>query len=1357
MFSPDTGHRTASFTRSSRRRQRTDSDGAFQSLRKRTKVAEHTDVHSPVDDDNGADDSHDVPVASIERQQVPMARPMPVREKPSSIPLRSLKGDTGSYLTKTAYYSVKKLPAFPDQLRDALDIDAKFVPSSQYVLATTPDTAYVWDYNSGPANLSLKVLPIPNSMKAYQLPPLGHIIGSKTTEDLGLVLVAPKSGKIMFWENIDTLESQPLFQQRRHGLEGMVGSMATGERAVELIDAKHAGILLRFNTGRIAQLLLRDGQGRPKITVRPLYASGAGDGGWVSGFMNTFTASSYQAIAAKRVISTKGHAEVYACNKDGKFYFWDIDWTGQHLFKSAIETKAEIQAGLIAGFDAPPGMFSALEIVDFAILNSPMSEKSALARPEESEPATHVLTLVRSQSESVTWFYLVELMLERDAASTRRIIQVQFNPQAPEQKGWPPKLLVPEPQHTAFIVYQTGVSIISIISSENSPENQLLANGSTSRDLFQDVLRFKLTDAHCFFASEIEPPGTKTRNSTCLLMSRGAGIIRCTANDPEKTDEPMNVHTLSPKGRIEQAVFFGGMSDNPINFNNPNPFPQIYHPSEVEGAAITISHEILSSTTPYMERQTGAMEIFLAKRAKALRDLIEYTKRLVPNLSTITKWQLLWNAEKLASAQALWAKHEARKATMDNPTGTLLQSVAEDLLKEYHEEYAGLEDAGTVTDPVSSWFTRDLWRQERLFTSSLQGLVNILHNYEREIVHKLKMELMEEADEIHWTLLETAMQFRTDHAAMYGIDDETIEDGVLTTGYEGLPRFWTSTQNSVTSIRHLVRLNNGMAKAATEVVVRGEGDEYRETTETMLDAGYALTRYCLLVHLERIRWCLAQEDEKVRASGISLQQEFESKIRGQLIQELLEVDGGEAALDYAIEFRDLESLVVVIHFNLEDYQSIIDDPKMHRRGKSEASEHLQSLRDRVKNKFFKIFGKPFSEAYLNSYVEAGRFWDLLEDDLVPDDIRTEFLHSNEAFAKLSWMHDAASNDGTRNYKDACQALAKAALSQETNAWCKDIQLCLAKLSLKAHESSTLDATLAQRNGDVKRLDAEIQATWMQDVLYHVVQGAAHGALDAESAVDLVMGEFGARHVAGKPALHQLLKRGFEELLARRVLAPEALVDVLTLMDTQPREDDVNGFLNFAFATALQVVPAAAAAPEALIELIWKRCYIRDDWAAINRAALAGEGDDDELVQDTALFYLCREIFSSTLKDNPYKTPVPLESALRSGSHESDLVNRFHREDLCAPIVQDNRVDDERLRALIDGARLEHWRDVCLRVGEQVGRQETEAEERGKKGTIGGMEWARRRGALEGLEERLRREKRAERFPKVNGSSSSMEE
>jgi nuclear pore complex protein Nup133 len=144
---------------------------------------------------------------------------------------------------------------------------------------------------------------------------------------------------------------------------------------------------------------------------------------------------------------------------------------------------------------------------------------------------------------------------------------------------------------------------------------------------------------------------------------------------------------------------------------------------------------------------------------------------------------------------------------------------------------------------------------------------------------------------------------------------------------------------------------------------------------------------------------------------------------------------------------------------------------------------------------------------------------------------------------------------------------------------------------------------------------------IQEHVHALIRGTASGALDEESALQLIMDEFGDGRLRERPALQQLLRQIFETFLSHRVVEPVLLIDVLTLMDYDPSRVDQDLYIvNNEFLSALQVLAGAwedmnPIMRESTYKLLWKRLYI---WEELNDTTDLSDEDVKKRLAGTQL-------------------------------------------------------------------------------------------------------------------------------------------
>lgn len=990
--------------------------------------------------------------------------------------------------------------------------------------------------------------------------------------------------------------------------------MLSGEVVTDMVEAGPAGFVLVFSSGRLAQLTVRDAQGRPRIEVLFLRVGGTSNGGFFGSFKNALTGSAWKRdIVAVRTKQSeaKGQMDVLTATKTGTIQLWDLSWEGHHSFKAEVNVQNEILEAVKGGsIPESQGQHAEVEVVDFAVLPHPSS--SGLELSVVGGGALSLLVLVAIKTPSSLSYALVEVDFNHSATSIRRLLPLyayqQDDLSAGVSKG---TVLVPSPGHSAFVVFPQAVVITSLVEKEETPDDQLLMDSGAIPRPFQDVIYMAKKSKIQFVGLATEETHKKENDARCVLFARGFGIIRVSSFAPESRPR-IERQRVTAKSKIEQAIFFGAMPGTVIDFT---PRTTIFFPAaELEEAAASISDEILSSSSKYIPPILPSMEQHLNMRSAAIQSLASQLRLHYPPLSRQTKWHLLWNAEKLAAATEIWKFYQERKQLQSKD-----QPLLDALILLLHERYkSDMRPELGETDPVRHYFIKDVGQLHLLLPWVFKAIKGIYDQGSKD--NRTLIQIMKEGDDIILGGLKTAFKFRHENLLDYGLEDEPLANGILERNYEGLPQIWTSTHNIVNNTRQLVDLAREVAFKCYETEDTADIPDERLVRQVASE-NPELVEVCCQVHTERYRWCLAQDDEKTRATGRSLRDEYEGNARNHLLTSLAKIGQVYEAMNLAEKFGDMPTLVELVSEEAYYLRSQEIDPEdIHIQ--EEAKEKLANITKRIQG-YFEKFGYEWAHAFFSSHVSNGQAASLFDKDMTSDKFLTKYLRSDPSRAKLSWINDIIAE---RDLPAAASSLMAMAEEQEPNTWCKKIEGSLAKLALMAVKPEEYPdrerlEQLEQRN------KMGLQVINIQEQLYKYVRPLVLESLDDEAALEQCMHFYG-RVVDERPALKQILRQGFEDLIRHRTMEPALLIDVLTLMNHHEETFEIRIGGN-QFWMALQVLDASwdhleEQLRDATLRLIWKRAFLRDDWEAVNNTKGRSDEDVEEMLEETLLFDLLKE-------------------------------------------------------------------------------------------------------------------------------------
>lgn len=1099
---------------------------------------------------------------------------------------------------------------------------ASALPAAGLALALTSSQAFVWTYANATSGSKILTLPLPPALKGADPLPIGNIVRNGPTNDFGVVAVAPSTGRIVFWENIDSAEARSLFAQRKQGVEGWV-KLYSGERVTRVVDVDHAGYILVLSSGRLAQLILRDAQGRPNITTTILNTPNGSSGGFF-GLKGLLGGAIKKTIASvKGRPSFRGQMEVVAATRNGVFQLWDLSWSGQQIFKYEIDARQMILDEVQLGGAPEIQGHQDVHILDFAILgHSPNHE------------VTDTLVLVALSGRQTLDHFLLEVDFTEGGATISRAIplptyQTELLPV--EATG---TLLLPDPGHTALVQFPDAIVVASLARPDTSPEAQLFFDSGATPLPFQDCIYFK-SDAHVRVVGyALEPSSRKNQTCAALLFIQDFGILQINAYAPPRTPGQDGRSKVTAMSKLMQATFFSTVPGTILDFNTKG--RASFSQDEVEKAALQISEGILSSSFEQLSGNSLLLEDQLGRRALALRTLNKHLRAQFSDLSFSGRWELLSHAEKLAATMKLWDWYQKQLRRQEQRPGAYPEkNIIIDIVKSTQEKFKTPVDlTADEHDQVRQFFLSDIdsldvavpwaWNHFRVFYIA-PGLGKSL---------KSIMQRLHEANQVYLIVLDTAFSFRKEHVNFYGLDADSLDvDGVLKSGqgYDKLAsNFWTSSHNMVTSLRAIIDAGN---RYAVDCYEKHEQEGLAQQIGHQIPG---LVQLSCANHIERCRWGLEQGDAQKRAMGRKFRDEWDTNIRPKQIHHLITIGLATEGMNLAERYNDMPTLVDLIW----EETLYLEDAKLEGHGKmveTEINLKLGKIKDRVKD-CFKKYKNEFADAYFSKYIDTNNAGELLkkaqDEDKDFQASLTNFLNASDVVAprnRLAWVNNVR---GEEAFGDAAVELQDAA-QRDSNIWCKTAELSIAKLCAMAQQEADADpsqanamteADLIEHQNYQKKLGYELEVARVQNQLYEYVLPTITTAMDDESAVQLLMTEYGQGRLVERPALQHLLQQGFDHLVQHQVVDPFLLIDVLTLMVPNSSEDLTNPKAFNQFALALKVMAVITASDDGihpavrkgLLGLIWKRLLLQDDWQEINATqTLSREGLSEYLGQTLA--------------------------------------------------------------------------------------------------------------------------------------------
>lgn len=1095
------------------------------------------------------------------------------------------------------------------------DYRGVFLRHSNYALALTRTQAFTWDYTT-PSVTSIRTFDLPNPTAHREALPLGSFVSFGQASETGLVIINPSNGKITYWESIENADALSLFEQRRNGIDGSCGNLMSGEVLVDIVTADHAGFILTFSSGRVAQLLVRDTQARPSVKVS-FFKSPQGSGGFFGGLRSAIGGGGWikNVVAVEtRPARVRPDVEAVVATDDAHFQFWSLNTSGQLVFHAECDSKRAITETATKALQIDEIAFSNgsadVKLLDFAILTSTNDTQNALSALDGTggeHQAIDMMVIANVVSSGYSKYVLLELgIVGGESSITRTIPLDSYDEPLFTGSRLKPKISLSSTCATAFVFFDKAIVLVSLTAPYTSTGSQAMQGNDTPFTPFQDSIYLR-EDGHYSIAGFATDVGT-VRSTQCLTLMfvRGCGLVRIVMAEPVEDGQGIVQTSTSVKSKLEQAVYFGTMAGNPLDLLRHSALALDHE--DVEEASLEISRDVCATESSFVSSVAPSMYFHLEQRAKILQDLANILKTTCLELSRVTRWKLRWDAEKMAAARKVWTLYD-NKAKDSNDESRLLPQTLFMIGEHFKTETD--PDKGE-RDEVRQWFLKDIWRMENLVQWAYRALYEM--DKENEIKDEATyLELLSDAGDIVLGSLETAFAFRMKSAPVYGLEKELLHEGVLDSGYRGLEEFWTSQDGFVKFFPDFVRLNVDKVMA-----VSSSADEH-VLKKIFGDQPRLIDVYCKACE-ERYRYLLASTDNKLSSSAESFKQMYQ-KSRNSMLTKLADIKLAEEGMTLAEKYSDMDALVNLIRTQLYDGPQSSGDS----RDPDVLESSLQAVEKRV-DRYFKTYGTLWAEPFYSDQLSRGEYTTLFDG---ADSQRAEFtkyLRAESDRKKISWINDVVLEE---DYQSAAQTLLDVADQQEAHIWNKKVELSLAALALAAEPSDNVD----EEAQALKKLQSNaLQIVTIQEKLYEHVHSSLHDAIDETAEVQLAMETFGRHVVKGKTASHGLLEQGFEILVKHAVLDLDQLIDVLTLMDQRPSEVRHKDIAGLEFVLALQAVEAASATQSSerttqMLKHIWRRCFIRDGWKVHDATARKSDQERISDLEATVLFKTIYEGFA----------------------------------------------------------------------------------------------------------------------------------
>lgn len=1143
---------------------------------------------------------------------------------------------------------------------------------------------------------------------------------SASEHEPGLVVVMPTTGKICYWESISSAATLDLIRKKQNGLEGAVPSMFAGETVVQILNAETAGFVLAFSSGRLAYMSVRDGQGRPAINVQFLHTKDGPRHAILSSVRNILSGPWRGDIAAIRAgPSTKvGERDIVMATSKGRLQAWTLHRGGHNFSKADMNVRDEFVEALKkidpAVRDLTSDSFKLLDLVF-----SPNAPKKSKVNDG------HSLVLLTSMTSGTRSHYaLIEVTLGAETACTERVIKISSYTAPLRSAICKPRLYLPAPGIVAFIVFDRSVVLVSMATQLPTPEMQLVgdirpASSTTFEDVidFRDDLKLEIIgsgeeEPHALLP--IEDHKSRKHRAKCpgvVLLVRGAGLVRIAAIDTEKLIG-ITTDRLSAKSKLEQAVFFRMLEHNPLSFT-ARPEHQ-FDAAEIGKAALELSKDIVDSQTSHVSSVSAVIEQHLGKRSAALRSLADHLKETNVMLDRSTRWLLMADAEKLFGATRVWKVYET---AMKNKPVDKKQRLLADIIEYIHEDSKTnpVTENGEV-DIVRFWFINDISTIYRIVPWTL-GSIRLAASEEWEDELGL-CNMLIESEEYVIGAIGGAYEFREKHLELYGLQNENIKNGFVESNLQDLPEPWTGTYEMASILYFL--LSTIRAELFTRWTPEVTGPAVEVLNKLASDNPKLTDLVCKSIQ-EHYRWGTAQIGDAVAVVKGKKTKEKWMATREELLDRLVLIQQTPRAIELAVKHEVLPTAAYLIYNQLIMLTGQLQSPDLAPATKEESLKSIKDYEIQI-DSLYQMFGDRWATAVFEHFTEAKACHRILLDS--HQAYMTRFLRPRKEFAKIAWINEVKNE---KNIQKGAEILLDLG-NREQQLWSKKVEWSIGKLAhLAGRQGENQDNGVILPDGgraDLIKAKKQLSLIKIQEQVFQSVLPAVSSAIDEKAAVELALKRFGNRDaLKDMRILPGILESHMAQLIAHKALDPLSLIDLLTLMATTDAEPYATRGREFHLALKVLHLAALSKEEQELTErVIWRRCFIRDNWSDVNNTVLKDDGETAANLSRTALF----STLKACVEDGKYNTlliernrqadfppdlsesaasfqPLRPSEVVGAFSDVDELGLRFSDREESAKTVlaADMSTEDDRLEHFMQRCQLEKWWQECVMLAKEA--------------------------------------------------------
>lgn len=598
-------------------------------------------------------------------------------------------------LTKNARYCVSRLPALPHALKENDTIINGYSDRvSGYAVAVGESSVHVWNYASADSLPLLFQFPVTEPPLVILTLPAGP------DRDPGLAIIVP-SGTVTFYESLQHSPALGLIHNRALELVLDINT-ARGEYITLAENVEPAGIAIATSWKRVVLVLVRDFKGKPRLSATELLSPSVSSGifrffGKLS--PETHVGDEIVSIRAGRVASTGLTQKIVVQDSVGRFHCFTYHLLSAHS-APYVDTSRTISHSLGPYLENSldgylPGSSFSVKFLDLWPQDDNIYIALAYIDDAFANKNTKNLLLLSAKIDSSgVLFY-----------GTHRLLR--FDPQTAVSLANKPRLYIPLPGITAFVIVDNAVILTDIDTAYIQSQD----TARYYRPRWEDIVRLKPSVRVIGQGYEDK---TSKKNPALVLLTSNSGALRVERFPENATDMDIDSESAIDsvsivKSHIEQGIFYHESAS--IDFGIKE---EEFEDAVIVTAIRKVTSEILDSTSPYLPSFLPSIRDFLALKSTVLRELISYTAANFPNHYSKNVSLIVQSLEKVDVALNLWAHINEEPATSELLKKELISAIeASEVLKSSDQ------------DIIRSFFSEAVDRINVVLTDLIVRLVGV--------------------------------------------------------------------------------------------------------------------------------------------------------------------------------------------------------------------------------------------------------------------------------------------------------------------------------------------------------------------------------------------------------------------------------------------------------------------------------------------------------------------------------------------------------------------------------------------------------------------------------------------------------